>query len=77
MKGSGVWVVETGCKYDGCGDINRYATYDNEDAARKHRDIVESILARDTNLEVRVYELPVPVARFSEVPPLNEDGWPL
>ena len=74
MSGSGVWVVETGCKYDNCGDVERYAVYDNEAAADKHGEIIDELLDPNTNLEVRVYEVVIPSAQFSEVPPLDPYG---
>ena len=72
----GVWVVETGCKYDNCTDVEIYATYNNQAAAEAHGAIIEEVLERDhhTATEVRVYEHRIPVARFVTVPLLDADG---
>lgn len=73
---SGVWVVETGCKYDNCIDVETYATYNNQAAAEAHGAIVKKVLdeAHKSATDVRVYEYSTPVARYTKVPPLNADG---
>ncbi len=71
--------METGCKWgDECEGIEVYGTYDNEDAARVHAAVVEKVLCAedDTNLEVRCYQVTVPIPRYSIVPNLGSDGRP-
>jgi hypothetical protein len=73
--GSGVWVVEVACKYDGCGDHENYV-YDNEGAARSHADILNSVEA-DSNLKAYCYEAALPEVKYHRIPPLGKDGRPI
>lgn len=61
-RGTGIWVVEDGCKYDNCGDVTRHAAYDNEDAALAHGEWLDDNDRIPESHDVRVYELRIPDA---------------
>ena len=71
---SSIWVVASGCKYDGCGDTTIYAAYDNLTAAVQHVDILNDLYLKDSEIK-RAYCYRIPTVR-STVPQLKEDGLP-
>lgn len=73
MSGTGVWVVEDGCKYDNCGDVTRHGSYDNEAAARAHGDWLEEHGDVPDSHDVRVYELRKPDDIRSTFEPIGSE----
>ena len=71
---SSIWVVASGCKYDGCGDTTIYAAYDNLTAALQHVDILNDLYLKDSEREPTATIVFLSVR--STVPQLKEDGQP-